>query len=197
MSVNSAKRMMLDSTSHRTNLSAYGLLQNHRVNRPLPGIEWKKQSGKSDTTVRLQCFRWVDSSTPQSNFARNGDPVIFRWAELEHHMSHLQLLSEHFGGALLVRPVAAGSVINMAKPSVYNRVSAGTFPIPLVETAVGRMVRVTDIAAYLDSLALIMPIKAESEPKPKGRPTKEEQIEAKRRHMTVPELRAQRSLAGV
>lgn len=112
-------------------------------------------------------------------------------------MKHLQLLSERFGGALLVRPVVAGSVINMAKPSVYNRVSAGTFPIPLVETAVGRMVRVADIAAYLDSLEPVMPIKAKGEPKPKGRPTKEEQVEAQHRHITVPELRAQRSLAGV
>lgn len=112
-------------------------------------------------------------------------------------MTHLQILSAQFGGALLVRPVAAGQVIAMAKPSVYNRVSAGTFPLPLVETPVGRMVRVADIAAYLDSLTPIMPIKAEGEPKPKGRPTKEEQVEAKRRHISVPELRAQRSLAGV
>lgn len=112
-------------------------------------------------------------------------------------MNHLQILSEQFGGALLVRPVVAGGVINMAKPSVYNRVSAGTFPIPLVETAVGRMVRVTDIAAYLDSLTPIMPINAEGESKHKGRPTKEEQVEAQRRGITVPELRTQRRLAGV
>lgn len=109
-------------------------------------------------------------------------------------MNHLQILSAQFGGALLVRPVTAGGVIRMAKPSVYNRVSAGTFPIPLVETAVGRMVRVVDIAAYLDSLEPIMPIKVEGGPKPKGRPTKTEQVEAKRRGITVPELRAQRSL---
>lgn len=95
---------------------------------------------------------------------------------------------------MLVRPVVAGQVIAMAKPSVYNRVSAGTFPLPLVETPVGRMVRVTDIASYLDSLEPIMPIKVEREPKPKGRPTKVEQVEAQRRHLTVPELRAQRSL---
>lgn len=111
-----------------------------------------------------------------------------------HSMNHIQLLSERFGGALLVRPVVAGQVIAMAKPSVYNRVSAGTFPLPLVETPVGRMVRVTDIASYLDSLEPIMPIKVEREPKPKGRPTKVEQVEAQRRHLTVPELRAQRSL---
>lgn len=112
-------------------------------------------------------------------------------------MNHLQLLSERFGGALLVRPITAGQVIAMAKSSVYNRVSAGTFPLPLVETPVGRMVRVADIVVYLDSLTPIMPIKAEGEAKPKGRPTKVEQMKAKRRGLTIPELRAQKNIRGV
>lgn len=112
-------------------------------------------------------------------------------------MTHLQILSAQFGGALLVRPVAAGQVIAMAKPSVYNRVSAGTFPLPLVETPVGRMVRVADIAAYLDSLTPIMPQPKTASPARRGRPGKAEEVEAKRRHISVLELRAQRSLAGV
>lgn len=82
----------------------------------------------------------------------------------------------------------------MAKPSVYNRVSAGTFPLPLVETPVGRMVRVTDIASYLGSLEPIQPQPKPAAPDARGRPTKVEQVEAQRRGITVPELRAQRAL---
>lgn len=111
--------------------------------------------------------------------------------------STLKCLLERFNGAMLVRPVVAGTVICMAKPSVYNRCHLGTFPLPLVETTTGRMVRVVDIAAYLDSLTPIMPTKDDDEPKPRGRPNKAEEVEAKRRACTVPELRAQRSLVGV
>lgn len=109
-------------------------------------------------------------------------------------MTHLQLLSERFGGALLIRPVVAGSVIAMSKQSVYNRCSSKTFPLPLVETPVGRMVRVTDIASYLDSLESIQPQLKPAAPAGRGRPTKAEQVEAQRRGITVRELRAQRSL---
>jgi len=102
----------------------------------------------------------------------------------------LQILFEHFKGALLVRPVDAGAVINMAKPSVYNRVCAGTFPLPLVETSIGKMVRVTDIALYLDSLIPLMPKAAESTPARAGRPTKVEQVKAGRLGVSVPVMRA-------
>lgn len=109
-------------------------------------------------------------------------------------MDHLQLLAKQFDGALLVRPVLAGSVINMAKPTVYNRISSGTFPLPIVETSYGKMVRVADIAAYLDSLTPIISDACEMSPHRKGRPTKREQVEAEKRNMTVKELRASRCL---
>ena len=103
-------------------------------------------------------------------------------------MNTYQLLSERFNGALLVRPVVAGAVINMAKPSTYDRVSAGTFPLPLVYTSIGRMVRVADIANYIDSLSPIMPTVTPL-PGRAGRPTKVESVEAQRRGITVAELR--------
>jgi len=111
-------------------------------------------------------------------------------------MSTLQCLLNRFDGAMLVRPVAAGLVINMAKPSVYNRVSAGTFPLPLVKTSTGHMVRVSDIADYIDALEPIKPI-AKPLHGGVGRPTKAEQVEAQRRGISVPEMRAQRSLGGI
>lgn len=108
-------------------------------------------------------------------------------------MNHLQLLTERFGGALLVRPVVAGSVINMAKPSTYNRVAAGTFPIPLVNTSIGRMVRVADIADYLDNLTPIIP-RPQPVALPLGRPTRAMEVAAKKCGLSVKEYRAQTSI---
>lgn len=102
----------------------------------------------------------------------------------------LQILVERFNGALLVRPVDAGTVINMARPSVYNRVCAGTFPLPLVETSIGKMVRVTDIASYLDCLTSIMPKTPENSPVRAGRPTKAEEVKAQQLGVSVPVMRA-------
>lgn len=111
----------------------------------------------------------------------------------------LQSLFERYPGALLIKPTEAGRLLNQSRQSTYNQVCTGRFPITLVVDHLNRkMVRITDFAAYIDSMTLAQPKppqprKAE---KPKGRPTKAEQVEAQRRGITVPELRAQRSLVG-
>ena len=100
----------------------------------------------------------------------------------------LQILLTRFNGALLVRPVVAGHVINMAKQSVYNCLSMGTFPLPVVETATGRMVRVNDIANYIDRLTPTMPTPDIDTPTNlKGRPKKVVQLAAKKLGISVPE----------
>jgi len=112
----------------------------------------------------------------------------------------LQSLFDRYPGALVIKPTEAGRLLNQSRQSTYNQVCNGRFPIPMVVDHLGRkMVRITDLADYIDSMTAIQPAptqlrKAE---KPQGRPTKVEQVEAQRRGITVPELRAQRNLVGV
>jgi hypothetical protein len=105
----------------------------------------------------------------------------------------LQILIERFNGVLMVRPVVAGYVVNMAKSSVYNRLSLGTFPLPVVETATGLMVRLSDLATYIDGLTPTMPIR-EVKPCPsnKGRPKKIVQLSAQRLGLSVSEYYARK-----
>lgn len=114
--------------------------------------------------------------------------------------SALAILEARYPGALIVKPTEAGRLLNQSRQSTYNQVCNGRFPIPLVVDHLNRkMVRLTDLAAYIDGMAAIQPLPPEPRKNdlPKGRPTKEEQVEAQRRGITVPELRAQRSLEGV
>lgn len=100
----------------------------------------------------------------------------------------LDLLLRQFGGAHLVTIRQSGLVIGLQPQTSYNLVSRGKFPLPLVDTGGKRMVRVVDIAKYIDSLAdpIFIPpavsqapaplIVVTSPPKKKpGRPTKVEQ----------------------
>lgn len=116
-------------------------------------------------------------------------------ARLEILMSTLELLLKRFDNALMVRPVVAGQVLAMAKPTVYNSLCQGNFPVSTVDTRMGRMVRTTDLAHYIDSLTPIPP-KQKSTKGRIGAPTKAERVEAQRRGITVRELRAQRNLVG-
>lgn len=64
----------------------------------------------------------------------------------------VDFLVRQFGGAHIVSIRHAGLVIGLQQQTSYNLVCKGRFPLPLVETNGKRMVRVVDIAAYLDSL---------------------------------------------
>lgn len=115
-------------------------------------------------------------------------------------MDTLQLLESRFPGALLVKPTDAGALLNQSRQSTYNQLCQGRFPIPTVTDHLGRrMVRLLDLAAYIDGMAVAQPLPPQprKRDKPQGRPTKVEQVEAARRGITVPELRAQRNLVGV
>jgi hypothetical protein len=78
----------------------------------------------------------------------------------------LDLLLRQFGGAHLVTIRQSGLVIGLQPQTSYNLVSRGKFPLPLVDTGSKRMVRVLDIANYIDTLAdpIIIPPAASQAP---------------------------------
>ena len=75
---------------------------------------------------------------------------------------------------LLITPVEAGKSIGLSAGSTYNKLSAGTFPIPIVTIGGRKMVRVRDLERTIDELPEIAP-----KPKKRGRgaPTKAERLE--------------------
>lgn len=103
-------------------------------------------------------------------------------------------LLNQFGGALLIRPAMAASIIGMARQTLYNQIAVGTFPIPLLKTSTGRKIKVSDLANYIDSLQQI-PIAKPAAPVQAGRPNRVEQASAKARGLSVREYRAQQNLA--
>ena len=115
-------------------------------------------------------------------------------------MNTMEFLESRFPGAVLIRPSDVGALLSQSRQSSYNQVSSGRFPVPLVVDHLNRkMVRLSDLAAYLDGMQTIQPLPAEPRKQPKtlGRPTKTEQVEAGRRGLTVQELRAQSRIGGL
>lgn len=106
----------------------------------------------------------------------------------------LALLETRYPGALLVKPTEAGRLLNQSRQSTYNQVCTGRFPIQLVTDHLNRrMVRLIDLAAYIDGMAVIQPLPPEPR-KAKGRPPKVEQVEAQRRGFaSVSAMRANRA----
>lgn len=98
--------------------------------------------------------------------------------------STLALLESRYLGALLVKPTEAGRLLNQSRQSTYNQVCAGRFPISLVVDHLNRkMVRLIDLANYIDGMAAVIKPLQPPEPRkndlPKGRPIKVEQVEAR------------------
>lgn len=99
-------------------------------------------------------------------------------------ISTYELLLRQVGGAHLVSIKHAGALIGLHSQTTYNQVHKCIFPIPLVQTVGKRMVRIVDIAQYIDSLPIqLEPLKRELEllqtVKPvakRGRPTKNKQV---------------------
>lgn len=109
----------------------------------------------------------------------------------------LKLLQSRFPLALMIRPVDAGVTISQSRQSTYNQLSQGKFPVACVMDHLGRkMVRLTDLADYIDGLVAVQHQEATLPVKKKGRPTKAAQVDAKRLGVTVRALRAQQVAAG-
>lgn len=84
-----------------------------------------------------------------------------------------------FDNQLLVTPAKAGAVaFGWAPQTVYNRLSAGTFPLPLVTpVAAGeRMVRVTDVISFLFGLQFAPHVASPAQKRKRGRPSKRQQL---------------------
>lgn len=81
-----------------------------------------------------------------------------------------------FRGRACVSPAEAGTAIFGWQPSTcYNRIFAGTFPLPLVEIGGKKMVRVSDIAVALGEPPTQTPAANVSVPetrRSRGRPRK-------------------------
>lgn len=88
----------------------------------------------------------------------------------------------HLQNRLLITPVEAGACVGWAKQTVYNKLHDDVFPIPLVEFNGRKMVRVADLARYINGLEPNAPAKLSRRP---GRPTKIESIHAKSKNKWV------------
>lgn len=91
-------------------------------------------------------------------------------------------LPDHLQNRLLITPVEAGACVGWAKQTVYNKLHDDVFPIPLVEFNGRKMVRVGDLARYIDGLE---PNASAQLSRRLGRPTKIESIHAKSKKMGV------------
>jgi len=82
----------------------------------------------------------------------------------------LQLLFAQFNGAHIVKIHQGGFAIGLKPQSTYNSIQKKTFPLPIVEVAGHRGVRLIDIANYLDGLA---PVRHPGRPSHKERAARE------------------------
>ena len=69
---------------------------------------------------------------------------------------------------LLVTPVVAGMTIGYKPQTTYNKIYTNCFPLPLVTVRRRKMVRVSDLLAYVADLE---PIPVPTPPKKRGRPS--------------------------
>lgn len=92
--------------------------------------------------------------------------------------AHFNFLILRFPGRLLITPVEAGSVLGFSKQASYKRTCNGgrqDFP-PFVFCSGRRMIRIVDLAEYLEHLTNVPPSPLTSTGKRRGRPTKVEQL---------------------
>ena len=80
------------------------------------------------------------------------------------------LLLVQFGGRLNVPVVAAGHALGLARQTVRNRITAGTFPVPTFLVGSRRFVRLFDLASFIDALGTSVLAHG------RGRPTKAQQV---------------------
>lgn len=92
--------------------------------------------------------------------------------------AHFTFLTQQFPGRLLITPIEAGGVLGFSKPASYKRVCNGgrkDFP-PFVFCSGRKMIRIIDLAEYLERLNNIPPNPPAPTGKRRGRPTKVEQL---------------------
>jgi len=61
----------------------------------------------------------------------------------------LQMLADQVGGRLMISVREAGPLIGISGRTAQNRVSAGTFPVPIIADGGRARVRLFDVARYL------------------------------------------------
>lgn len=105
-----------------------------------------------------------------------------------------QALFAQFNGAHIVRINQAGAAIGLRPQSTYNAIQKKTFPLTVVEVGGRRVVRLLDIANYLDGLT---PARRPGRPSHKERATRKLTAEATKRGLSVQELQAQSSIPGL
>ena len=110
-------------------------------------------------------------------------------------MSQLELLSRQFPGQVFIPMTKAGLSIGYAEQTSYNLHHKGKFPLPVRKVGRKNMVALLDLAAFMDGKIIASepercaPATEEKEVRRVGRPTKAEQIAARRRAAAAAGLR--------
>jgi hypothetical protein len=95
-------------------------------------------------------------------------------------LSNLDIITKQFPGKALLKLTEAGTLLGMSKGTCYNKKCRGEFPVPVFYMDKKPMVRVLDLAHYLDRGEVVKtpvgPFDEVHKPKKVGRPTKVEQM---------------------
>ncbi|NDP46839.1 MAG: hypothetical protein GZ085_00335 [Sulfuriferula multivorans] len=123
-----------------------------------------------------------------------GDPQLClgtpHQGEKRHDMSKtLQILLAQFPGAVQIPLANAAAACSIRLQTARNQLVAGTFPIRTVKIGRRRLVRLDDLAAFIDGLFAPQKIKL-------GPSLKSERLQAKARGVTVKQLRARAQQEG-
>ena len=100
--------------------------------------------------------------------------------------STLEILSARHPGAVLLPFVDAGAALAMKLQTARNQLVAGVFPVPTHKVGGRRVVRIDDLAAYIDSQTCVAPVGPRL-----GTSSKAERLAAKVAGVSVKQLRAQ------
>jgi predicted DNA-binding transcriptional regulator AlpA len=106
----------------------------------------------------------------------------------------LDLLMQQHNGAHVININQAGAALGLKKQSTYNSIQKKTFPLPIVEVGGRRVVRLLDLANFLDGLTSA---RRPGRPSHKEREARRLAAEAAKRGLSVQELQAQSSLPCV
>lgn len=98
----------------------------------------------------------------------------------------LEILSARYPGAVLLPFVDAGTALAMKLQTARNQLVAGVFPVPTHKVGGRRVVRIDDLAAYIDAQTCA----AASGPR-LGTSSKAERLAARAAGLSVRQLRAQ------
>lgn len=116
-----------------------------------------------------------------------GDALALeRCAPMLEKTTTLEILLARHPGAVLLAFEAAGLALSMKLQTARNQLVAGVFPVPTHKVGGRRVVRIDDLAAYIDSQTC--PAIAGAR---RGASTKTERLQALAAGITVKELRAQ------